>query len=146
MIDVDWRPERNKLKNFAVSGCVVFALLGGWLYFKQGPRWLALTPSTGEAAGWVLWAFAAYSLMMAFVAPKAVLPIYYILTCISVPVGFVLSHVILFVIFYGLFTPVALVFRIRGRDVLSRRFEPQARSYWIRREPTVDVRRYFRQF
>jgi hypothetical protein len=47
----------------------------------------------------------------------------------------VVSPVVLGLIFFGLFTPVALVMRACGRDALHRRYEAQLPSYWIRRDP-----------
>lgn len=47
----------------------------------------------------------------------------------------VVSPVVLGLIYFGVFTPVAYVMRLAGRDVLCRRFEPQRESYWVDRDP-----------
>jgi Saxitoxin biosynthesis operon protein SxtJ len=47
----------------------------------------------------------------------------------------VVSPVVLGIMYFGVFTPIGLVMRIAGRDALSRRFEPAAPTYWVRREP-----------
>jgi hypothetical protein len=47
----------------------------------------------------------------------------------------VVSPVVLGVIFFGVFTPVALVMRAFGRDAMARRFDARLPSYWIRRDP-----------
>jgi saxitoxin biosynthesis operon SxtJ-like protein len=47
----------------------------------------------------------------------------------------VVSPVVMAVIFFVVFTPVALVMRAMGRDALARRYEPAAPSYWKRRDP-----------
>jgi hypothetical protein len=47
----------------------------------------------------------------------------------------IVSPIVLGVIFYGLFTPVAWGMRLAGRDALKRRFEPPARTYWVDRDP-----------
>ena len=47
----------------------------------------------------------------------------------------VVSPVVMGVIFYGVFTPVAYAMRAIGRDAMKRRFEPQLPSYWVRRDP-----------
>lgn len=49
--------------------------------------------------------------------------------------GRIVSPVVLGVIFFGVFTPVAMVMRAFGRDALARRWEPAARTYWVKREP-----------
>ena len=60
--------------------------------------------------------------------------------------GQVLSHVVLAVLFYGLLTPIALFFRLIGRDPLKRRWEPEQKSYWVDLPEAFDKKDYFRQF
>jgi hypothetical protein len=47
----------------------------------------------------------------------------------------VVAPLVLGLIYFGLFTPVAIGMRAFGRDVMKRRFEPQAPSYWVKRDP-----------
>ena len=47
----------------------------------------------------------------------------------------VVSPVVMAVIFFVVFTPIAYFMRLAGRDSLARRFEPMAPTYWKRREP-----------
>jgi hypothetical protein len=49
--------------------------------------------------------------------------------------GRVVSPIVLGAIFFVVFTPVALVMRLAGRDAMKRRWEPRAPSYWVRRDP-----------
>jgi hypothetical protein len=65
------------------------------------------------------------------VAPGWLRPIYVVLMCITLPIGFVVSAVLLRVIYYLVITPMALWFKIRGRDAMNRRLDPEADSYWL---------------
>lgn len=47
----------------------------------------------------------------------------------------VVSPIVMAVIFFVVFTPVALVMRIAGRDALERSYAPAAPTYWKRRDP-----------
>jgi len=47
----------------------------------------------------------------------------------------IVSPVVMGVIFFVVFTPVALFMRLTGRDALARRYEPALPSYWKRRDP-----------
>ena len=47
----------------------------------------------------------------------------------------VVSPVILGLIFFGVFTPVALVMRMIGRDAMCRAWDPAKPTYWVNREP-----------
>jgi hypothetical protein len=40
-------------------------------------------------------------------------------------------------LFFGLFTPAALMLRLLGRDALSLKREPKSRTYWIVRNSTA---------
>lgn len=63
------------------------------------------------------------------------------------PIGFVLSHVIMGVVYYGVLTPIALVMRIAGRDMMTRSFDRDAKTYWVEhRTGDRDPSTYFRQF
>ena len=65
---------------------------------------------------------------------------------LAFPIGWTVSHLLLFVVYYLLITPVGLVLRILGKDPLERRFDSRAESYWSARARIEDPRRYFRQF
>ena len=53
-----------------------------------------------------------------------------ILMLVAYPIGFVLSHVLIALIYYVVITPIALVFRAMGRDVLGKKLDPSAKTYW----------------
>lgn len=62
------------------------------------------------------------------------------------PVGWIVSHVILAATFYFVFTPLGLLLRLCGLDLIGRRWEPERKSYWTARPPSPPPERYFRQF
>jgi hypothetical protein len=61
------------------------------------------------------------------------------------PIGWIVSHLLLGVLFFGLFTPVGLVFKLIGRDALARRYAPERASYWESKPGARDIRSYLRQ-
>ena len=65
---------------------------------------------------------------------------------LAFPIGWTVSLVLLGLVYYGLFLPIGLVFRLVGRDALGLRSQPDATTYWTSRPEMADVRRYFRQF
>jgi len=46
----------------------------------------------------------------------------------------VVSPVVLGIMFFGVFTPVGWVMRLAGRDPMARSWEPEAESYWLKRD------------
>jgi hypothetical protein len=65
---------------------------------------------------------------------------------LAYPIGWVVSRIVLGVIFYGLFTPVAWVFRRMGRDALALQSQPRATTYWRPKPGAADSSQYFGQF
>ena len=62
-------------------------------------------------------------------------------------IGGVITTVILAVVFFLVFTPVALVIRLFGKDHLERKIDPAAKSYWHHRPAAeVDKDRCLQQF
>jgi hypothetical protein len=49
-------------------------------------------------------------------------------------------------IYYGVFTPVALAFRVVGRDALRLRPRPDLPTHWLPKPRVADAASYFRQF
>ena len=61
--------------------------------------------------------------------------------------GWINLHVLLAVIFYGLFTFLGICLRVMGRDPLERRWKAHGSSYWQPRSVPGDPRQRFeRQF
>ena len=84
--------------------------------------------------------------LCSLVYPKANRPIFVGLAVITFPIGFVLSHLILGVLFYVLIAPVALIFRVIGRDSMHRSYAPDADSYWSECRAERPRDGYFKQF
>ena len=146
LVNVNWNPDGKQLRMFGLAGLVAFGALGAWVFFRQSLIGFELAGATARIVAYGLWALAAFCGLAAAAAPKAVWPLYLLLTVVALPIGFVLSYVILAVLFFGIFTPMALFFRLIGRDVLCRKFDRAAETYWVRKDPTPETRRYFRQF
>jgi hypothetical protein len=146
LIEVNWRPAPKTLRDFGLIALGAFAALGAWAYFGRSLFGVALGPDSARTAGWALGAAAALCGVLALAAPRALRPLYVVLTAISLPIGFVVSHLIMALLYFGVFAPVALFFKLIGRDALNRGFDRGRKSYWIEREVVTDRRRYFRQY
>jgi hypothetical protein len=62
------------------------------------------------------------------------------------PIGFVISYVLMAIIYYLVVTSIGLIMRIFGRDSMYRRFDRDAATYWFERRAEQAQDRYFRQF
>ena len=142
LIEVNWRPGRAQLRQFALISLAGFGLLGLVFAWRMG----ALSGSGRWTVALALWAAGALIGAMGLAHPPAALPAYVALMAVALPIGWVVTHVVMAVLYYGLFTPIGLFFRLIGRDPLHRRFDADAPSYWVPRPPSPRPARYFRQF
>jgi hypothetical protein len=145
LVSFNREPTSMQLRQFGVIGCLVFGLLGasvhwrGTLFgFDVGEAVPTVTVGFGAAA-------AAFALAAAL-APKSLKWAFIALSVIALPIGFVLSYVLLGGLFFLLFTPIGLVMRVIGWDPMKRAWEPDSQSYWTRRAPTPGASRYFNQY
>lgn len=61
--------------------------------------------------------------------------------------GWVNSRIILSLVWYLVFTPVSLYFKLTGYDAMHRRLEPDADTYWIdRSKDQYNPKHFERQF
>ncbi len=145
MIEINWSPDRRTLRNFGLIALAAFGGFGAWIFARHHFLFFDFSPAAAERTAYVLWGAAGLCGLLAAAAPAALRPLYLGLTFLALPIGFVLSYVILGIVFYGLFTLMALVFRLIGRDAMTRRFDRDAKTYWVRKGPAPEVARYFRQ-
>lgn len=64
---------------------------------------------------------------------------------LGIILGMVISPIILALMFFALFTPIALIMRISGRDELKLRFDKKI-SHWVDREPSIETDPFVNQF
>jgi hypothetical protein len=133
--DLNFSPPRRVLRQFAAAWLVVFTLLAYWHGLRHGR----------PVAGLVLAVLAVTVGPLGLWRPSAVRRVYAAALLVSFPVGWVVSRLLVAAIFYGIFTPVGLVFRLLRRDALRLRRRPDLPTYWLPK-PRADVASYFRQF
>ncbi|MCX5660300.1 MAG: SxtJ family membrane protein [Planctomycetota bacterium] len=146
LMEINWRPSAKMLRQFGVVGAAALAALAAIAGFRHSLLGIHLSEPIAHQVGQGLAWTAAAMLLLAIAAPRTLRPAYLLLTLVTLPIGWVVSHLLLAAIYFGIFTPVALLFRLIGRDALDRRIDPTAQTYWSPRKPVTDLKRYFRQF
>ena len=145
MIEINLRPDERTLRQFGWIALFGFSFLAAIAWAEV----LIFSFGLGEARVIVVGTFAGMAILSGFfslVFPKANLAIYVGLTLLSYPIGFVVSHLIMGFLFFGLITPLGLFFKLTGRDAMKRRFDPEASTYWSDPRPRRGKESYFRQF
>ncbi|HZE14814.1 MAG TPA: SxtJ family membrane protein [Mycobacterium sp.] len=133
---IDRDPGPRQLAVFGALLPVTFALLGLIVGHRLG--------FTGPRNG--LWVAGALLSVAYAAAPRLRRPLYVGMSMAGYPIGWLVSHVILLVIFLFVVTPVALLLRSLRHDPMQRRFDCSAQSYWVPHRPADHPRRYYQQF
>lgn len=129
-------PTAGELRWFGLMLAAFAAVVGG----------IVLYASASLVAAGIIWVI---GLLLAAVY-YGVPPTRYLLfrgwMALFFPLGWLISHLLIAAVYFLLVTPVALVMKLIGRDVLGKRPDPAAKSYWTRMETKQDSSRYFQQF
>jgi hypothetical protein len=132
--DIQFSPNDRTLRQFASLFLLVF---GG----------LAIVEATVRHRPMLAILYGALAIVvgsLGVIVPRAVRYVYVGWSVVAFPIGWLVSTVVLGVLFYGVFTPIGLAFRASGRDVLARR-RTDVDSYWRPKPAAGSSREYFRQ-
>ena len=81
-----------------------------------------------------LWGIGLLFLILSFILPTVLRPVYRIWMLLAYFIGGIVSRVILTVLFYVVLTPTGLVLRLFGKDILNQKFCENCNSYWVKKE------------
>ena len=84
--------------------------------------------------------------LLGLIRPAAMRWLFVGATVLAFPIGWVVSQIMLAVMYYGIITPLAVWFRILGRDLLSRKPMPNRATFWTPKHTPEDMGAYFRQY
>ena len=94
----------------------------------------------------ILWQIGVGLAILGSLAPVVVKPLFYAWMTMALALGFVMTRVLLTIFFFLVLTPVALIFRLIGRDALHRKLDRDAPSYWIKKQYLIEDRSRFEKF
>lgn len=110
-------------RSFGLTFAVVSGLVAAWLWWKSSAHYpIALAVGGGF-------------LLLALLVPVLLRPLNIVWMRFGALLNRIVSPVVLGVIYFVVLTPVATLFKLTGRDVLNRKFEADAASYWVERSP-----------
>jgi len=129
------KSRKKDLRKFGITVGLVFAMLGALLLWRQKPyyHWLLIS--------------AAALLVPGLLVPVVLKPIHKLWMTIAIVLGWIVTRIILTILFYLVVTPVGLLGRLFGNDFLHLKFDKNAETYWIPRKKTEFVKEaYEKQF
>jgi len=114
------QPTAKELRSFGLLMGGVFLIVALWPVVFHGG-------SIRVWAGIIASAFGA----MGVVFPKGLGPLHRLWMKIGEKLGWINSRIILGIMFFGIFTPMAFIMGLLGKRPLQLRYDPQATSYRV---------------
>jgi hypothetical protein len=118
------RADRAELRKFGLIVGGIFGAIGIWPAVLRG----------ASVRQWAV-ALAVAIIVPALVAPRTLGPAQRAWMALGHVLGWINTRLILGLIFFGLMTPMALVFRLIRKDPMQRTFDSTASSYRVPRRP-----------
>ncbi|MFC1632335.1 SxtJ family membrane protein [Candidatus Omnitrophota bacterium] len=115
---------KEQLRKFGKGGFIFFGIVGILLLIFGKAHW---------AVFFVL--SIAFLLHGAFI-PIALKPVYLVMLPVAMCIGWVVTRIILTILFYFVVTPIGLIARLTGKDLLDEKLEKEKPSYWLARKDT----------
>ena len=129
------KSNRREWQKFGLVVGAVFGLIGLLLLWRHRAYYVYFL------------ALSAALIVPALVYPPVLNPVHRAWMTGALLIGWVMTRVILIVLFYLVVTPIALIARLFGRDLLNLRPDKNARSYWTAKGPPDHRKeRYEQQF
>jgi hypothetical protein len=133
LIDIQWQPTDRQLRQFGLITFAVLPLLG-WLWggSPQLIETLAIIGSVVAGVGLIL--------------PQSLKYLFIGLSVAATPVGLVVGELAMLLIYFCVFLPIGIVFRLTGRDSLQLRGPRSRQSYGEAKPQPASLKSYFRQW
>ena len=121
-------------RKFGFFFTLVFVTAATYFYYSANVSW-----------AYVFIAMAMIFLLVTLIKSDALLPLNKLWMRFGLLLGMIVSPIVLGVIFFGLFTPIAMLMRLSGRDELRLKFAQKA-SHWISRDEPIKSESFKQQF
>ena len=117
--------EVSSNRSFGLVFFVVFLIIGLWPLLDGG-----------QFKIWSLF-FSLLFLVLGLMNSKLLTPLNLLWTKFGILLGNVFAPIVMSFIFFLVVTPIGLLMRIMGRDLLRTKYNKSGKSYWIKREKRI---------
>lgn len=128
------KSDKKELKKFGITIGGVLLIISALLFIYEKP-----SASYFMGSGF-------FFQIIAQIFPKLFFPLQKIWMGLAVILGFVMTRVILSILFYLVITPINFISRIFGKDFLNLKIEKEKKSYWNLRDEEYEKSSTEKQF
>ncbi len=129
------KEDKTTLRKFGLTVGTVLLIVAIVLYL------------TGKSSSVIFGGAGVLLILFGLILPNILKPLNKIWMTLAVILGWFMSRLILFILFYIVITPIGFFLKIAGKDFLNLRTDKNSDSYWEKREKRVKEKiDYERQF
>ena len=121
-------------RKFVFFFTFVFVVVAAYFYYSDNVTWT-----------YVFIAAAMIFLLVTLIKSAALLPLNKLWMRFGFLLGLIVSPIVLGIIFFGMFTPIAMLMRLSGRDELRLKFSHKV-SHWKTRSEPIKSESFKHQF
>lgn len=116
--------HRKQLRSFGLMVGGIFLLIGLWPIIWRG----------GTPRIWAV-GIGATLMVLGLIVPGSLEYVYRAWMAVGHALGWINTRIILGIFFYGILTPIGLMMRLLGKDLIPLKPVPDAGTYRVKREP-----------
>ena len=129
------KSEKSDLRKFGITIGVILLIIAGFLFWKE------------KESFQILLTFGVTLCILGIAIPIILKPIYWVWMIFATILGWIMTRVILSLLFYIIITPIGLILRFFGKQFLELRWDKSKESYWnIRTNEHLKKENYQKQF
>lgn len=119
------KSDKKDLRNFGLIIGIVLGLLAGLLWWK------------GRDTYSIFAIIASAFIVLGLILPSVLKPLQKAWMTLAVIMGWIMTRIILAILFYLFFTAIGGISRLLGKHFLDLKIDRSVTSYWIKREPKI---------
>jgi hypothetical protein len=132
LVEINWQPDDKQLRQFALI-CLVALPAIAW-FWGASLFIICLVGGTGIAiAG------------LGLLVPRLLKPVFVGFSLLAAPIGLVVGELAMLLIYFGVFLPFGICFKLIGRDALQLKLDRNCKSYWQPKKQPPSADSYYRQ-
>ena len=129
------KSEKNDLRKFGITIGVILLIIAGFLFWKE------------KESFQILLTFGITLCILGIAIPFILKPIYWVWMIFATILGWIMTRVILSLLFYIIVTPIGLIPRFFGKQFLELQWDKSKESYWnFRTNEHLKKENYEKQF
>ena len=128
------KSDKSALRTFGITVGLILMIIAGFLFWK------------GKEIFYIFFTLGVALCFLGFTIPYFLKPIYWIWMIFATILGWVMTRVILSLLFYVILTPIGLIARLFGKQFVELRWDKSQESYWNYRSSIPVTGDYEKQF